>query len=116
MSRCRTTAASVVSCVMRKQEPKTGYSNLFDHVIKRHPDFVATMMASGANNATLVSFIDQKSQMVFCWIDWITACNLPFSWCEDGTAIKYTTLAHISTEMLLKYATLVIREVEIDIG
>ncbi|POM64171.1 Hypothetical protein PHPALM_20333 [Phytophthora palmivora] len=66
--------------VVHKQEPKTGYSNLFEHVIKRHPNFVATMLVSGTNNATLVSFIDQNSQTVFCWIDWITA------WCK-GTSL-----------------------------
>ncbi|KAG6952536.1 hypothetical protein JG688_00013238 [Phytophthora aleatoria] len=45
------------------------------------------MLASGTNTTTLVSFIDQKSQTVF----------------------------YISTETLLKYAGLVVREVEIDI-
>ncbi|KAE9037186.1 hypothetical protein PR002_g6712 [Phytophthora rubi] len=74
------------------------------------------MLASVTNNATLVGFIDQKSQTVFCWIDWTTTCNLPFSWCEDGTVTKYTTLDRISTEALLKYATLVVREIEIFIG
>ncbi|EGZ09385.1 hypothetical protein PHYSODRAFT_254667 [Phytophthora sojae] len=102
--------------VVRKQAPKTGYSNLFDHVLKRHPDFVATMMASGTNTATLVSFIDQKSQTVFCWLDWTTACNLPFTWCEDPIVAKYTNLEHLSSETLLKYAHLVVRQVEIDIG
>ncbi|OWZ13937.1 hypothetical protein PHMEG_00012660 [Phytophthora megakarya] len=102
--------------VVRKQSPRTGYSNLFDHVLKRHPDFVATMMASGTNTATLVSFIDQKSQTVFCWLDWITGCNLPFSWCEDSFVSKYSNLDTISTETLLKYAGLVVRQVEIDIG
>ncbi|POM81093.1 Hypothetical protein PHPALM_986 [Phytophthora palmivora] len=105
--------------VLNAQDEPTPYHrchNLIDHVIKRHPDFVATMLVSGTNNATLVSFIEQKSQTVFCWIDWITACNLPFTFCEDGTMTKYTTLARISTETLPKYATLVVREVEIDIG
>ncbi|KAF1783470.1 Ribonuclease H-like domain [Phytophthora cactorum] len=101
---------------VRKQTPKTGYSNLFDHVLKQHPDFVATMLASGTNTTTLVSFIDQKSQTVFCWLDWTTACNLPFTWRENATVAKYTNLANISTETLLKYAGLVVREVEIDIG
>ncbi|ETP29558.1 hypothetical protein F442_21329 [Phytophthora nicotianae P10297] len=101
--------------VVRKQAPKTGYSNLFDHVLKRHPDFVGTMMASSTNTATL-SFVDQKSQTVFSWMEWITSCNLPFSWCEDPTVSKYTNLDRISTDTLLKYAGLVVREVEIDIG
>ncbi|KAF1779872.1 Ribonuclease H-like domain [Phytophthora cactorum] len=30
--------------IVRKQAPKTGSSNLFDHVLKRHPYFMATMM------------------------------------------------------------------------
>ncbi|KAE9246993.1 hypothetical protein PF004_g4534 [Phytophthora fragariae] len=102
--------------VVRKQAPKTGYSNMFDHVLKHHPDFVVTMMASGTNTATLVSFIDQKSQTVFCWLDWTTACNLPFTWCEDPIVAKYTSLEHLSSETLLKYAHLVVRQVEIDIG
>jgi hypothetical protein len=49
---------------VQKQAPKIGYSNLFDHVLKYHHDFVATMMASGTNTASLVSFIIQKSQTV----------------------------------------------------
>ncbi|EGZ20936.1 hypothetical protein PHYSODRAFT_259536 [Phytophthora sojae] len=101
--------------VVRKQASKTGYSNLFDHVLKRHPDFVATMMASGTNTATLVSFIDQKSQTVFCWLDWTTACNLPFSRSEDPIVAKYTNLEHLSSETLLKYAHLVVRQAEIEI-
>ncbi|KAG3198242.1 hypothetical protein PC128_g6195 [Phytophthora cactorum] len=72
---------------VRKQAPKTGYSNLFDHVLKQHPDFVATMLASGTNTATL-----------------------------NATVAKYNNLANISTETLLNYAGLVVREVEIDIG
>ncbi|KAG3103362.1 hypothetical protein PC121_g1009 [Phytophthora cactorum] len=96
--------------VVRKQVPKKDYSNLFDHVLKQHPDFVATMLASGTNTATLVSFIDQKYQTVFCWLDWTTASNLPFTWCENATVAKYTNLANISTETLLKYAGLVVRE------
>ncbi|ETI30477.1 hypothetical protein F443_22400 [Phytophthora nicotianae P1569] len=101
--------------VVRKQAPKTGYSNIFDHVLKRQPDFVGTMMASSTNTATL-SFVDQKSQTVFSWMEWITSCNLPFSWCEDPTVSKYTNLDRISTDTLLKYAGLVVRDLDIDIG
>ncbi|KAG3067482.1 hypothetical protein PI124_g18814 [Phytophthora idaei] len=51
--------------VVREQAPKTDYSNLFGHILEQHPDFVAIMIASGTNTATLVSFVDQKSQTVF---------------------------------------------------
>ncbi|GMF30667.1 unnamed protein product [Phytophthora lilii] len=102
--------------VVRKQAPRTGYSNLFDHIVKRHPEFVTTMMASGTNTATLVSFIDRKSQTVLCWLDWATTCNLLFLWCENEVVSKYTSLEKKSTETLLKYAGLVVRQVEIDIA
>ncbi|OWZ01503.1 hypothetical protein PHMEG_00027088 [Phytophthora megakarya] len=98
--------------IARKQALKTGYSNLFDHILKRHPDVLATMMTSDTNTARLVSFIDQN----LGWLDWTTACTLLFSWCEDAIGSKYTNIEHISSETLLKYACLVVRQVEIDIG
>ncbi|KAE9028474.1 hypothetical protein PR003_g17187 [Phytophthora rubi] len=48
-------------CVVRKQDAKTGYSNLFSHVLKQHPDYVTTLRKSGFNSGTLVTFIDQTS-------------------------------------------------------
>ncbi|KAE9192667.1 hypothetical protein PF005_g18370 [Phytophthora fragariae] len=55
-----------------------GYSNLFSHVLKQHPDYVTTLANSGFNSGTLVVFIDQKSQTVYCWLDFVTECNLHF--------------------------------------
>ncbi|KAG2787538.1 hypothetical protein PC129_g19743 [Phytophthora cactorum] len=53
----------------RKQDPKTGYSNLFNHVMKVHPDYLSTMKMSGFNSGTLVTFIDQKSQTtIYSWL------------------------------------------------
>ncbi|KAF1795230.1 hypothetical protein GQ600_24863 [Phytophthora cactorum] len=49
--------------------PKTGYSNLFNHVMKVHPDYLSTMKMSGFNSGTLVTFIDQKSQTtIYSWL------------------------------------------------
>ncbi|KAF1790852.1 hypothetical protein GQ600_16001 [Phytophthora cactorum] len=45
----------------RKQHPKTGYSNMFNHVMKRHPDYLSAMKMSDFNSGNLVTFIDQKS-------------------------------------------------------
>ncbi|OWZ12417.1 hypothetical protein PHMEG_00014429 [Phytophthora megakarya] len=73
-------------------------------------------MASGANTATMVSFIDQNSQTVFCWLHWIAGCNLSFSSCEGSCVSKYSNLDIISTDTLLKYAGLVMRQVEISIS
>ncbi|OWY90564.1 hypothetical protein PHMEG_00041257 [Phytophthora megakarya] len=56
--------------VVRKQAPWSRYNNLFDlfdYVLKRHPDFVATLMDSGINTAKLVSWrlSPRRSSTVF---------------------------------------------------
>ncbi|EGZ05763.1 hypothetical protein PHYSODRAFT_341962, partial [Phytophthora sojae] len=101
---------------VHKQDVKTGYSNLFSHVLKQHPDYVTTLANSGFNSGTMVVFIDQKSQTAYCWLDFVTERNLPFSFCEHPTVDKYTTMKRICTETLLKYAVLVTKEVEIGIS
>ncbi|KAG2810162.1 hypothetical protein PC129_g15496 [Phytophthora cactorum] len=37
----------------RKQHPKTGYSNMFNHVMKRHPDYLSAMKMSDFNSGNL---------------------------------------------------------------
>ncbi|KAG6611639.1 uncharacterized protein IUM83_13827 [Phytophthora cinnamomi] len=80
--------------------------------MKQHPDYVTTLKSSGFNSGTLVTFIDQKSQTVYCWLDFTTECNLSFSFCENPIADKYTKMKRICTETLLKYAVLVTKEVK----
>ncbi|KAF1776552.1 hypothetical protein GQ600_1636 [Phytophthora cactorum] len=96
----------------KQQDPKTGYSNLFNHVMKRHPDYLSTMKLSGFNSGTLVTFIDQKSQTIYSWLILITECNHPFSFCENPTVAKYTVMKPMSVETLLKYVNLVTKTVE----
>ncbi|POM60684.1 hypothetical protein PHPALM_30435 [Phytophthora palmivora] len=78
--------------IVRKQDVKTGYSNLCFHVLKQHPDYVTTLKSSGGS-----------TQRRF---------YLSFSLCESPTADKYTYMKRICTETLLKYAVLVTKEVE----
>ncbi|POM80844.1 Hypothetical protein PHPALM_1266 [Phytophthora palmivora] len=56
--------------------------------------------------------MNEKSQTVYCWLDFVTECYLSFSFCESPTADKYTKMKRICTETLLKYAVLVTKEVE----
>uniref|UniRef100_K3WXI1 Uncharacterized protein n=1 Tax=Globisporangium ultimum (strain ATCC 200006 / CBS 805.95 / DAOM BR144) TaxID=431595 RepID=K3WXI1_GLOUD len=44
--------------------------------------------------------------------DWVIACNLPFSFCENSPVAKCSKLKSTSTETLLKYANLATKEVE----
>ncbi|GAB9475925.1 hypothetical protein Gpo141_00013000, partial [Globisporangium polare] len=98
---------------IRKQDPRTGYSNLLSHLTKRHPGYVSIMAAAGTGTGTLVEFTDTKSRAVHGWIDWVVTCNLLFSFPEDPTVRKY---APIFTETLLKYTGLVTRQVEDEIA
>ncbi|KAF1791616.1 hypothetical protein GQ600_15614 [Phytophthora cactorum] len=70
MSRLSTFAASAVP--PPSKIPKLANSNLFNHVMKRHPDYLSTMKMSGFNSGTLVTFIDQKSQTIYSWLILIT--------------------------------------------
>ncbi|RLN87599.1 hypothetical protein BBJ28_00027238 [Nothophytophthora sp. Chile5] len=70
------------------------------------------MVASGAGSETLVAFMDTKSQTLYCWIDWTVSCNLPFSFPENATVRKYSSLPDICTETLIKYLGLLTTEVE----
>ncbi|KAF4039963.1 hypothetical protein GN244_ATG07909 [Phytophthora infestans] len=58
------------------------------------------MMVSVTNTATLISFIDRKSQTIFCWQEWTTGSNLLVAWCEDRLELKYTNSEPISSETL----------------
>ncbi|KAG6949159.1 hypothetical protein JG687_00015045 [Phytophthora cactorum] len=81
----------------RTQDPKTGYSNLFNHVMKVHPDYLSTMKMSGFNSGTLVTFIDQKSQTtIYSWL--------------------YTMMKPMSVETQLRYADLVTKTVEANLS
>ena len=55
------------------------------------------MISSGTKTASLVSFVDQKSETVYGWLDTI------MSFCESSAASKYVKLKSICTETLTKY-------------
>ncbi|POM77766.1 Hypothetical protein PHPALM_4795, partial [Phytophthora palmivora] len=111
------TAQFVCRCgVQRRMEPNTGYTNLLGHVFMWHTNFVAEMTSASANNGTLVGFIDDKTHKIFSWIDMVLSCNLSFSFCETEAASNYVKIGSLSTDSLVKYMSLLVREVETVIG
>ncbi|KAF1784144.1 hypothetical protein GQ600_15448 [Phytophthora cactorum] len=95
MSRLSTFAASAVPPV---SNPKTGYSNLFNHAMKVHPDYLSTMKMSGFNSGTLVTFIDQKSQTtIYSWLVLIIEYNLPYA--DLVTKTVEATLSEVPPSM-----------------
>ncbi|KUF91796.1 hypothetical protein AM588_10007221 [Phytophthora nicotianae] len=93
-------------------EPNTGYTNLLGHVFMWHTNFAAEMTSASTSTGTLVGFIDDKTHKVFSWIDMVLLCNLPFSFCETSAASNYVMIGGLSTDSLVKYMRLLVREVE----
>lgn len=99
--------------VRRKMEPNTGYTNLLQHIFVWHSNFVAEVTAALGEKGTLVGFIDDKMAKIFAWIDMVLTANVPFSFCESKAAADYVSIDALSTDSLVKYMTLLTREVEI---
>ncbi|POM67586.1 Hypothetical protein PHPALM_16385 [Phytophthora palmivora] len=74
------------------------------------------MTSASANTGTLVGFIDDKTHKIFSWIDMVLSCNLSFSFCETEAASNYVKIGSLSTDSLVKYMSLLVREVETVIG
>ncbi|ETO58441.1 hypothetical protein F444_23186 [Phytophthora nicotianae P1976] len=55
---------------VRKQVGKRGSTNLMNHVIRMHPDYQSSVSSyEGANNGTLLSFVDRKSANIIGWLE-----------------------------------------------
>ncbi|GMF33445.1 unnamed protein product [Phytophthora fragariaefolia] len=70
------------------------------------------MTSASANTGTLVGFIDDKTHKIFSWIDMLLSCNLPFSFCESEASSNYVKIGSLSTDSVVKYMRLLVREVE----
>ena len=51
--------------------------------------------------------IEPTAKNIFGWIDQITSLNLPFSFCENKVANKYSSLSGISRKTVMKYMKLI---------
>ncbi|KAG6941899.1 hypothetical protein JG688_00018414 [Phytophthora aleatoria] len=91
---------------IRKQDSKTGYTNLISHIRAQHPNFAAEIASSGHASGTLIGFVDKKSQTIYSWIDWIVSYNLLFSFLGNQTVAKYAAVQTISPETAEEYMAL----------
>ncbi|CAM9297017.1 unnamed protein product, partial [Ectocarpus fasciculatus] len=91
---------------------KSGYGNLKDHLISKHPDWESTLARflnpaglAGPMDAFVVQ-ISAKAHHVFNWLDWIIDSNKPFTFCEEKGTRKYAKLEKMNTKTLKKYMQL----------
>ncbi|KAG3074771.1 hypothetical protein PI125_g21895 [Phytophthora idaei] len=73
--------------VVRQQAPRTGYTNVVQHVVSKHPDHQATIQAaSPGETGTLASWVRQRSINLFDGMEWIVKNNLPLNFRESEEA------------------------------
>ena len=92
----------------RAQQPKSGYSNLMDHLKRDHlNEYVDEYEVHRGRPNTLDDFchaeVDDASKNIYSWLDWIIMDNHQLSMCEKPRARKYSNLQDISTPTLKKY-------------
>ena len=119
---------------VRKQAAKSGYGNLVSHVKTYHKDYeeqIQCKLRAGAGS--ILSFVDDKSRNIFCWIEWIVEGNIfcellsflfkknTFPSCVDNLTLNFVKkpntrknvrLKTICTKSLKKYMHLLTKALE----
>ncbi|ETV82390.1 hypothetical protein H257_05042 [Aphanomyces astaci] len=74
------------------------------HIEREHPEFVHFDALDPATQQSVIASSTPKPvQAVHGWLTWITASLMPFSFCENDIARRFTTLGTISVKPLMKW-------------
>src|SRR5687768_8997175 len=59
----------------RTQLEKTGFSNLINHVVSHHSNYLHEMKAANENSRLDKYYVvpSDQSKKLFCWLDWIVS-------------------------------------------
>ncbi|ETV75063.1 hypothetical protein H257_10662 [Aphanomyces astaci] len=73
------------------------------HIEREHPEFVHYDALNPATQQSVFALLTPKPvQAVYGWLTWITASLMPFSFCENDMARRFTTMGTISVKTLMK--------------
>ncbi|ETV84120.1 hypothetical protein H257_03430 [Aphanomyces astaci] len=98
---------------VHRTQNASGYTNLCSHINTDHPEHATLASTPGANPSHhFESMVPSTVHNVFGWLAWITMSLLPFAFCENVYAKRYTTLGSMTTNTLWKYIHLVCQVVE----
>ncbi|RHY87089.1 hypothetical protein DYB37_010078 [Aphanomyces astaci] len=87
----------VCKCGKHRTRNGSGYINLTSHIEREHPEFVHYDALDPATQQSVFASLTPKPvQAVHGWLTWITASLMPFSFCENDMARRFTTLGTIS--------------------
>lgn len=97
----------------RKKLERGGWTNLEEHVLKQHPNYLCEMPSVIDKTSRMKDYyVDAKTANLFGWIEWILSENLPFTFCEKKMTRKYSNLSPLSVKTLKKYMLLLASYVE----
>ncbi|RLO13324.1 hypothetical protein DYB28_011487, partial [Aphanomyces astaci] len=91
-------------CGKHRTQNGSGYSNLTSHIEREHPEFVHyDTLDPATQQSVFASLTPNPVQAVHGWLTWITASLMPFLFCENDIARRFTTLGTISVKTLMKW-------------
>ena len=92
----------------RKQPNGAGFSNLYSHITKEHPNW-RTEAHSGQSKITGETATGGN---LYKWIKWVSECNLPFTFVDEKTTRQFTNLTPICWQTLVDKIDLLVKKVE----
>ena len=89
-----------------------GYSNFMAHIKTEHPNYLNEIAAAVKFKNTTVTPVNTASKNLYGWLIQVVMENLEFSYVEKAYTRQYSNLKPITRKTLMKYLTLVTKEVE----
>lgn len=110
----------------RKQRPKSGFSNLMNHINTSHKNenietesdrvtkqrYFNVPMSFLTICRKLTHYYSSKTKCVYGWLRWIILEGLPFNTVEKELTREYSSLEPISLSTFMKYMCLVTKNLE----
>ncbi|ETN19999.1 hypothetical protein PPTG_03099 [Phytophthora nicotianae INRA-310] len=100
---------------IRKQAPSNGYTNLVSHLNDKHPQYLddyAEYECQGAQQLDGFGFVTDKPAIIYNWMTWVIARNLPLSEVDNETTRFMSRWDSISSRALKKFMAEVERMTE----
>ncbi|RQM29283.1 hypothetical protein B5M09_013613 [Aphanomyces astaci] len=91
-------------CGKRRTQNGTGYTNLTSHIEREHPEYLTYDATAPISQQNLfMPLFSRNVRNVYGWLTWITSSLLPFNFCENEMARRYSNLGPISNKTLMKW-------------
>jgi hypothetical protein len=108
------------------QKSGSGWGNLENHVMKRHPNHVDEMVLAqeqglwcplkafliDRSQVLITSFMPRGATKIYGWLDWVISNLNPFSFVENPKNREYSKLDSTDHKTFKKYMLLLVKRVE----